>query len=408
MFPTEITLQREQSIAILPDADLLIVAEGFCCEQIQQMVRKLPAKLTCTTANYENLKQTVEQQQYDLIIYYYSKPSSNNDADCELVPLPQLSWWYEAQKPCPLILIAEPLGEQKAIALIRSGVSDYILDSQLDLLPQAIVRALANRLWNSSCQLQQLVSEVQSLQYQISLLEEENAMLQDEETFPSSDYFSHLNHELRSPLANILQFAKMLKAQHFGPLNQKQAEYMSGIITSSNHLFELINDYLDIAKIDANSEELYIEKIAVEDICDAATVMIQGKAKEKDLQLILDIAPEVDFCHADSLRLKQILINLLSNAIKFTEQGSVTLKVVAIPHWLTFSVIDTGIGISEADATKLFQPFQQLNTPLHRKQKGTGLGLALSRKLAQLHGGDITLQSEEGKGSCFTLSLPRR
>ena len=113
------------------------------------------------------------------------------------------------------------------------------------------------------------------------------------------------------------------------------------------------------------------------------------------------------FCYADSLRLKQILINLLSNAVKFTEQGSITLQVIKNSKILYFSIIDTGIGISKEDSVKLFKPFQQVNTHLHRQYKGTGLGLALSRKLAQLHGGDITLYSEVGKGSRFTVSIPQ-
>jgi signal transduction histidine kinase len=133
---------------------------------------------------------------------------------------------------------------------------------------------------------------------------------------------------------------------------------------------------------------------------------VQSKAREQGIDLNLEIAQDVDVCMTDQKRLKQILLNLLSNAIKFTERGSVTLKVERYSNKLTFSVIDTGIGIKPEDQLLLFQPFKQIYNSLSRKQKGTGLGLAVSKKLAQLHGGDITLVSEEGKGSCFILHLP--
>jgi len=167
-----------------------------------------------------------------------------------------------------------------------------------------------------------------------------------------------------------------------------------------------VNDFLDLAKIDARREELFLEVVAVEDLCWAALSMVQMNAREKGLDLKLEIAPEVEFCRVDQKRVKQILLNLLSNAIKFTLEGGVTLRVERQGESLTWAVIDTGIGIEAADQAQLFQPFKQLKHPLNRQTKGTGLGLVLSRKLAQLHGGDIHLESCPGQGSCFTLQLP--
>ncbi|MEM8777829.1 MAG: HAMP domain-containing sensor histidine kinase [Cyanobacteria bacterium P01_G01_bin.49] len=221
-----------------------------------------------------------------------------------------------------------------------------------------------------------------------------------------SDYLSHMNHELRTPLSGILGFSKMLKEELYGPLNDKQKQYINGIRVSGEHLLALVNDFLDLSKIEANKEEIFLETVAVEDICLAAISIVQVKAKEQKLELILDIGDDIDFCTVDQRRIKQILLNLLSNAIKFTEKGSVILRVKRCQKYLTFCVIDTGIGLKESDQEKLFQPFQQIQNHLSRKHKGTGLGLALSRKLAQLHGGDLTLTSEYGKGSCFTLELP--
>jgi signal transduction histidine kinase len=221
-----------------------------------------------------------------------------------------------------------------------------------------------------------------------------------------SQFLSHMNHELRTPLTGILGFARMLKDEIYGSLNPKQQQYVGAIAASGEHLLSLVNDFLDISKIEADREELFLETVAVEDLCLASLSMVESRAREQSLDLQLEIAPDVDLCKADQRRIKQVLVNLLSNAIKFTEVGSVTLKVQRDGDRLEFSVIDTGIGLKKADQEKLFQPFQQIHNHLSRKHKGTGLGLALSRKLAQLHGGDLTLVSQEGKGSCFTLHLP--
>ena len=251
----------------------------------------------------------------------------------------------------------------------------------------------------------QITLQQNQLETRLAQIELENKKLQSHNQ-NKSDYLSHMSHELRTPLAGIMGFSKMLRDELYGPLNEKQKQYVNGIRVSGEHLLALVNDFLDISKIEANKEEIFLETVAVEDICLAAISIVQSKAKEQDLELILDIAHNIDFCTVDQRRIKQILLNLLSNAIKFTETGSVTLQVKRCQKFITFCVIDTGIGLKEADQKKLFQPFQQIHNHLSRKHKGTGLGLALSRKLAQLHGGDLTLESEYGKGSCFTLELP--
>jgi signal transduction histidine kinase len=233
-------------------------------------------------------------------------------------------------------------------------------------------------------------------------------LLQEKETatFTDKRFLSHITHELRTPLTGILGFAKMLREEIYGSLNAKQKQYVSGIVSSGEHLLALVNDFLDLSKIDANREELFLEKVVVEDICLAALCLVEAKVQEAGLALNLEIEPDVSFCCVDQRRVKQILLNLLSNAIKFTESGKISLKVKLEGRMLAFSITDTGIGIQATDLEKLFQPFQQLDNPLNRKQKGTGLGLAVSRKLARLHGGDLSVTSQPGRGSCFTLRLP--
>ncbi|MBP0019907.1 MAG: GAF domain-containing sensor histidine kinase [Cyanobacteria bacterium SBLK] len=226
-----------------------------------------------------------------------------------------------------------------------------------------------------------------------------------------SEHFSMMSHDLRTPLTGIVGFARMLLDRIYGDLNPKQTEYISAIASSSEHLLELINDLLDLARIEANREELYLEKLSIEEVCLASVSIVQQLANSKALELKLKIEPELTTCMADQRRVKQILVNLLSNAIKFTESGSVMLNVYQTRDSLEysvlqFSVIDTGIGIAAEDIEKLFQPFSQIKNPLQRKYKGTGLGLALSKKLAQLHGGNLSVTSQLEKGSCFTFHLP--
>ncbi|WP_250123865.1 ATP-binding protein [Chroococcidiopsis sp. CCMEE 29] len=236
---------------------------------------------------------------------------------------------------------------------------------------------------------------------------EQEKLISETANRAKSEFLTYMSHELRTPLNSILGLSNLLLEQIFGPLNEKQQQYIAGISSSGQHLLNLINDLLDLSKIEAGKEELTLETLQVEEVCQTCLSLIQEQARNQGLQLSLVTAAEVTTCIADQRRLQQILFNLLSNAVKFTETGSVTLKVEQTEDTINFSVIDTGIGILAANQASLFQPFRQLDSDLTRKPEGTGLGLALSRKLARLHGGDITVTSELGRGSCFTLHLPR-
>ncbi|MDB9313996.1 GAF domain-containing sensor histidine kinase [Spirulina sp. CS-785/01] len=235
---------------------------------------------------------------------------------------------------------------------------------------------------------------------------QENIKKLEQEYQHKSALLSTMSHELRTPLTGILGFARMLLEQIYGELNDKQTQYMSAIVSSGEHLLHLVNDLLDISKIEAQREELYIEPFAVEELCVSCLSIVEELARLQDLELKLEIDDKIKTCVADQRRIKQILINLLSNAIKFTQAGTIALKVYQTPEQICYAVIDTGIGIAPEHLDDLFQPFQQIKNPLQRKHKGTGLGLALSQKLARLHGGDLTVTSTPGEGSCFTLCLP--
>lgn len=221
-----------------------------------------------------------------------------------------------------------------------------------------------------------------------------------------SEFLANMSHELRTPLNSILGLSQMLREQFYGPLNPKQREYMTCIHSSGEHLLSLINDILDLAKVEAGKEDLSFANIDIHDLCQYCLSVVREKSYEKGLQLGSQIEPQIHFCIADERRLRQMLLNLLSNAIKFTSEGEVSLIVEKQPQGISFTVADTGIGIAKENLSYLFQPFSQLDSQLNRRYEGTGLGLALTRRLARLHGGDLTVKSELGKGSRFTIYLP--
>ena len=221
-----------------------------------------------------------------------------------------------------------------------------------------------------------------------------------------SEFLATMSHELRTPLNAILGLSHLLQQEIFGGVNPKQREYIDCIHSSGEHLLALINDILDLSKVEAGREELTHLPLDVREMSEACLTLIRDRAVAKGLQIIYQIDPQISSCTGDERRIKQMLLNLLSNAVKFTSVGTVSLRVQKVPLGIAFTVTDTGIGIDESQMKFLFQPFQQLDSRLNRQYEGTGLGLALTRKLAQLHGGDVTVQSTLGKGSQFTLFLP--
>ncbi len=221
-----------------------------------------------------------------------------------------------------------------------------------------------------------------------------------------SEFLATMSHELRTPLNAIMGLSQLLQQEVVGSMNEKQKEYIDCIYGSGVHLLSLINDILDLSKIEAGKEELSLQPSQVEDLCNYAISTVRERAEEKGLELTCSIDQKADTCIADERRIKQMLLNLLTNAIKFTSKGKVSLQVTKLPQGIAFRVCDTGIGIEPHKFKYLFEPFKQLDSRLNRQYEGTGLGLALTRKLARLHGGDVTVESNLKKGSRFTLFIP--
>src|SRR5215203_419125 len=222
-----------------------------------------------------------------------------------------------------------------------------------------------------------------------------------------SDFLANMSHELRTPLNAIVGFSQVLKQKPFGPVNEKQDEYLDDILSSADHLLALINDILDLSKVEAGQVELDVGLFSLREALERGIVMVRERAIKNGVQLELELEPEIDLLQGDERRIRQIVFNLLSNAVKFTPSGGrVEVSAAKENGEVRIAVRDTGPGNSAEDQARIFEEFQQARDSNGDRPEGTGLGLALSRSLVELHGGRIWVESELGKGSTFTFTIP--
>ncbi len=240
---------------------------------------------------------------------------------------------------------------------------------------------------------------IQEIQYKSHQLEIANQH--------KSEFLANMSHELRTPLNAIIGFSEVLIERMFGELNDKQADYLADIHSSGKHLLSLINDILDLSKIEAGHMQLDLEDFDVPAALSNAMTLVRERAQRHGIALDLLVGEQVGEIRADARKFKQILLNLLSNAVKFTpEGGRVTVQARRLADALQVAVSDTGIGIAEADQAVVFDEFRQVGRHYTNKHEGTGLGLALTKRFVELHGGTLALQSVLGQGSTFTFTLP--
>ena len=222
-----------------------------------------------------------------------------------------------------------------------------------------------------------------------------------------SEFLANMSHELRTPLNAIVGFSQVLQEQLFGEVNDKQREYLDDILSSANHLLSLINDILDLSKVEAGQVELEPAAFSLRESLERGLVMVREKAANGGIALDLELDPSVDVIVGDERRARQVVFNLLSNAVKFTpEGGRVEVSTRRQGDEVVVSVRDTGPGIAPEDQETIFEEFRQVRTTGGERPEGTGLGLALSRRLVELHGGRLWVESEPGSGSTFSFTLP--
>lgn len=360
------------------------------------------------------INAALEKPEWDLVIADYSLPSFNALVVLQLIKMKGLD--------LPVIVLLKERNEDMIVTAIKAGANDCLIEDNLARLVPIVTRELEgkNRKFTAKNGVHNLgihgseMTEYKEVSYErLEQLvkqrteELETAKLEAEAANRAkSEFLANMSHELRTPLNSILGLSQMLLQEFYGKLNPKQNEYMNCIYTSGEHLLSLINDILDLAKIEAGKEELMLESVEIRELCYYCLSIVQERAKSQGLSLKSEIDPQVSHFIADQRRLCQMLLNLLSNALKFTPKGQVTLIVKKEPKGTSFTVADTGIGIASEDMSELFQPFSQLDSKLNRQYQGTGLGLVLTRRFAQLHGGDLTVESQLGVGSKFTIYLP--
>jgi signal transduction histidine kinase len=228
----------------------------------------------------------------------------------------------------------------------------------------------------------------------------------EEESQHKSQFLANMSHELRTPLNAILGYTELMADGAYGEPSEKMLGILKRLEANGRHLLGLINDVLDLSKIEAGQLVLELSDYCIRDIAQTVRSTLEPLASDKKLAFKLELAPDLPPGHGDGRRLTQVLINLVGNAIKFTDAGEVAIKAEANNGSFHVSVRDTGPGISAADQAKLFQEFQQADNAITRKKGGTGLGLAISKRIIEMHGGRIWVESQVGQGSTFTFALP--
>ena len=317
------------------------------------------------------------------------------------------------------VMKRHPLARLALAALLCSGIGSLItLGAWLEWLPETEWLLNASQVGSVvtgvllsvslGLRMRDLRAEMARRQIEEARIEGERRQLEIAGKH-KSEFLANMSHELRTPLNAIIGFSEVMISGMAGPLSDKQKEFSGDIRDSGRHLLSLINDILDLSKIEAGRMELEITRFDVREAMDNALTLVRGRAELHGINLETHIAENVGHYDGDQRKFKQIVLNLLTNAVKFTpDGGTVTLAAERTAEACVFSVKDTGIGIAPEDQQKIFEEFRQVGTDSARKAEGTGLGLALTKRLVELHGGRLYVESTQGVGSTFAFELPIR
>jgi signal transduction histidine kinase len=311
------------------------------------------------------------------------------------------------------VLLARNLARPiEAIQVAAAKIGSGSLDQRIEISSSDELGALAEEFNRMAARLQayyiDLEREVQErtseLATAMTKLGEKSQEL-EAASHHKSEFLANMSHELRTPLNAITGFSQVLRKQLFGEINAKQAEYLEDILASSRHLLSLIDDVLDLSKVEAGQIELKLSPFSLLEALERGVVMVRERATTKRVRIGLSMS-DVDVITADERRVTQVVFNLLSNAVKFTPPGgTIDVDAAQVDGEIRISVTDTGPGIPSEDQGRIFEEFQQAAAGKEQRE-GTGLGLALSKRLVELHGGRIWVDSEPGRGSTFAFALP--
>ncbi|MEO1186022.1 MAG: ATP-binding protein, partial [Cyanobacteria bacterium J06636_27] len=364
-------------------------------------------------SDYSEAIEILEVKKFDCVFVDYLLPGKDGLALVKEI--------RASGSKVPLIVLTGQGDEQTAVDLMKAGASDYITKSRItpDLLSTTLRNVI--RIYEAERQIalfnQQLKESNELLKKKNKELEEkrEQIHLQNlkllEASETKSKFLATMSHELRTPLNAIMAFSQMLKRKNKGNFSNQQVDMIERIHGNGKNLLALINDILDLSKIEAGGLKLYPEEFNLSQLINTTTDELRSLRSQKKL----DIEIEIDFQHPivfnDRNRVRQILVNLISNAIKFTDKGMVLIKANetsdSSDSKIEIFVKDTGIGIAENDIKHIFEPFRQINQTISRKYAGTGLGLAITKSLVKMMDGTVSVKSELAEGSIFRVELPR-
>jgi signal transduction histidine kinase len=223
-----------------------------------------------------------------------------------------------------------------------------------------------------------------------------------------SEFLASMSHELRTPINALIGYSALMLDGVLGEVNPRQSDALLRGRAAAEHLLALINDILDLAKIEAGKMPLHLEDVSLREVTTEVTQQIEPMVRKKQLDFTIDVSPDCPVIYSDRTKIKQVLLNLLSNAVKFTNKGSVTVQAECAPGGVRIDVIDTGIGIRPSDLQAIWEDFRQVDQSRTREFPGTGLGLSITRKLLERLGGSVAVQSKYGEGSTFSVFLPVR
>ncbi len=309
-----------------------------------------------------------------------------------------------------MIIVPLTIREKSIGVMIAGNTKTYKKPSESDieilsLLANQLVQSMENaklyeQLWKAYQELEERVKE------RTRELEEANKALQKLNQM-KTEFVSAVAHELRTPLTSIKGYATILSSGRLGEIRKEQKERLDRINKHSHELVNLINDLLDIARIEAGKTTMKIEEINLDEVLKDVEEIISPQAEEKKLRFVIDNKDKIEKIYADKIHLERVLVNLLGNALKFTpENGEIGIRIKKEEDAVLFEIYDTGIGISEKDLDKIFDEFYRADNPINRERKGTGLGLSLVKRIIEAHGGKIWAKSRPGEGSHFFFTLP--